>query len=309
MTKLGLHILEKMMSFDKKGKSLFTKTEVLFLIWLSRLQDDDGSVFGVHYKNASRDLGICFQSFYDVIKSLEKKGVIETDWYGKHGYWNFRILDNDYSSGNYSEKPYLNTNHLILHRPEFYNLSLNQIVIVLNIIKIMNFGSRNSKNNNISLRLETLMRWTGKSRRSVLKMIKGMSSIKHFLSFDVEGDNVFIPLGFNKFRLNELHPAKESDIKTFHAIKHTLHRMRNKSLLNNEDLKKMVDDICILMRQYKIKTFEAISGFVHDTLIGCGHLSPRYLHSLIRENVKKKKERAEAKVRFEKFKMSLATSN
>jgi len=255
MTKLALTIIDKISHIDENRKFLFTRIEVLLLIFLSRLQNDDGSVFGVHYKDVIMQLGISPTSFYDALKSLEIKNIIKIDWNSKHGYYDLRILNNDYSNGDYSKNPYLNTNHLILHSPAFYNLSLSQIIFILRIIRIMNFGSRKERNNYISLRLETIMGWVGKSRRSVLKMIKKMSSIKHFLSFEVEGNNVFIPLDYNKFRLNEHSPRKEADIKTFHALKHVLRKTKNKGLFVGDDIMNMAKDICGLIRQYKVKDF------------------------------------------------------
>jgi len=276
--KLSLKVLDKLLESG-------TNKDISLAIHLAQYQDEDGQVCGVHYKDVCQHLRMSFSSFYKSLHRLAANGIIKINWHGEdYGWWELRFIDNDYTTMDYKDNPFLNLNHEILHTPDFHQLSKSQKKIILAIIKIMNFRFRHrgEDRNHITLRLETFSRWTGKSKRSVLKMIHELSSIRHYISFSVEGDDVFIPLGRN-FNLHERRQGREVDIKSLHAIKFVLKKARNTTTLPLAQQQKAIDDILGLIRQYKIKYFKTISKYILATLEGCGYLSPKYLHSLIRD--------------------------
>ncbi|MCL2854353.1 MAG: helix-turn-helix domain-containing protein [Defluviitaleaceae bacterium] len=281
--KLALHNLDKLLQHGK-GK------DISLAIHLAQFQDDDGLVCGVHYGSVADALGMSYSSFYKSLNRLEAMGLIEIEWRRDvdnwhYGWWTLRFVDNDFSSKDYTAVPYMNMNHEILHSPKFHTLSRSQKIIILRIIKLMNY---HAKRDGISLRIETIVEWTGKSKRSVVRMLYELSridGIKEMVSFELDGDNVFIPFGdFGmNFKLNERRPRKEADTKTIHAIKFATRRMRSTSPVTADELHQAVTDICGLMRQHRIMDFRSKATLVMEAIKACGYLSARYVHYLIRE--------------------------
>lgn len=56
-----------------------TNKEIDFLIYISRFQDDNGKVYGIHYKELCETMHMSYQEFYNVKLSLEEKGFIKCE--------------------------------------------------------------------------------------------------------------------------------------------------------------------------------------------------------------------------------------
>lgn len=76
------------------GKSL-TGNEIDFIITLSHMQDEQGNVCGLYYKEMMQETGMSAQAFYDCKKSLQEKGLIEVQK-GINDY-NITLIGNDFS--------------------------------------------------------------------------------------------------------------------------------------------------------------------------------------------------------------------
>jgi len=258
-----------------------TGKDIDLAIHLAQFQDDDGLVCGIHYKNITSKLGISYSSFYKSLNRLESYGIINIDWRNDTkghgwGWWSVKFVNNDYSSKSYNAKPYLNVNHEVLHRQEFYNLSLSEKKIVLRVMRIMNYRTK-SKERGITLRLDTLMRWTGKSRRSVVRMISNLSVLSGMMTITLERNDVRIPTGPG-FNLSGRRSRHEADTKAAHAIHYVLNRIKCKI-----ESYQAIDGVRSVLRQYNIKGFRAIAAIVGQSIRECGYLSVKYVHSLIRE--------------------------
>lgn len=67
---------------DKLYNTKMNKSEILFLLFIAKLQEETGVVSGLYYKQLNenyKDLGFVFsyQSFYSAKKSLEKKELFK----------------------------------------------------------------------------------------------------------------------------------------------------------------------------------------------------------------------------------------
>ncbi|MCL2619381.1 MAG: hypothetical protein FWD97_00420 [Defluviitaleaceae bacterium] len=218
-----------------------------------------------------------------------------------YGYWSLKFVDNNFTPiqadadpnninpnnidpQEYKNKPYLNVNYEILHRPAFHKLSKSQKIIILNIIKLMNYHKGYSS---INLRIETVMGWVCKSRRSVVSMINSLAKnprINDMVSFILDGNNISIPFGIANvdFKLHERRPTKEADTKTTHAIIFAMHKMRAVLPASIDELRQVADTVCQLMRSYKVMGFSKKVALIMETIKACGFLSAQYIHSLLR---------------------------
>lgn len=130
MQKLKYVVLKKMI--EKK----LTSAEINFIIHISHYQDDSGKVLGVYYKNIMESLHISIQTFYDILRSLDKKGIIQ---YEKNFYsdWDIQILDNDFTNMEIACKEgYLSMQHNIFCCEEFQSLKAGAKLLAMDILKI-----------------------------------------------------------------------------------------------------------------------------------------------------------------------------
>lgn len=125
-----------------------TSKEIDFVISLSFYQNKKGVVQGITYKQMMDETGMCAQSFYDSLHSLEEKGVIRY-FNGKNDY-NIEILGNDftmYSDLDYSsgEVKYINTGCQLFHQRSFRKLKPKQKLLVMDIFNIIMASATNKK--------------------------------------------------------------------------------------------------------------------------------------------------------------------
>lgn len=127
----------------KMIQSKLTKTEVDFLIYLAKYQEDDGQVLGIYYKNVKEELGISIQKFYDLKKSLIKKGFVLANK-GHYTDWNIRIIDNDFDfhfeqeneNPKQKNEPYLNMNLKLFSNTDFKKLKAGEKLLALEFLRM-----------------------------------------------------------------------------------------------------------------------------------------------------------------------------
>ncbi len=125
-----------------------TSKEVDFIVWISRYQDSAGLVRGVYYKSVCEELQISPQTFYNVLRGLEVKGVIEVSKDNTYsGDWDIRIIDNDYSKepvrrGQKADN-YLDMGKEIFYNREFFQMKAKEKLMTMLYIMIAGAGSPN----------------------------------------------------------------------------------------------------------------------------------------------------------------------
>lgn len=132
MQKLKYAVLEKMI--EKEA----TSAEINFILYISHFQDDAGNVLGVYYRDIMKALHISAQKFYDILYSLEEKGIIRVE---KNFYsdWDIQILDNDFTyKGAYQkgQEGYLSTQHNIFYSEDFMRLKAGEKLLAMCFLKV-----------------------------------------------------------------------------------------------------------------------------------------------------------------------------
>ncbi len=140
MRKLKAEIIDKLIAARATG------AEIDFVIWLSHYQNEEGLVRGVYYRDAASELRMSYQTFYNVKRSLEEKGVIAVEKDERyHGDWDIRIVGNDFSGEDLAPgKPahnYLSTGNDVFYSREFYEMKANEKLMTMLYIKIAAAGS------------------------------------------------------------------------------------------------------------------------------------------------------------------------
>ncbi len=143
MQKLKLEVLKRMIAAQ------LSKYEVLFMITIARYQDSKGNVLGVYYKDICKELGrvsakqtISYQKYYDCIKSLETKGLIQVEKGFKDR--NIRISGNDFSYPGAFREGYISLNHVIFQLKDFGQMKANEMLLCMEFLKNIEAGNRGS---------------------------------------------------------------------------------------------------------------------------------------------------------------------
>jgi hypothetical protein len=89
---------------DKKA----TGKEIDFLLYIARFQNVEGIVESVYYKKTCMDLGMSYQTFYDVLAGLYEKQLINF-WKVSDFDYKVELIGNDFTNFDYKNcKGYLN---------------------------------------------------------------------------------------------------------------------------------------------------------------------------------------------------------
>lgn len=128
MQKLKNSIVEDMIA--KK----LTSKEIDFLLYISRFQDDNGRVDGVHYREVCENMHMSYQGFYDVKQSLTVKGLISCGKSSRIDH-DITILGNTFPSQEEFKKGYINTNHCIFFNEAFYKLKAGAKLLAMKLME------------------------------------------------------------------------------------------------------------------------------------------------------------------------------
>lgn len=111
-----------------------TNREMDFLLYIARYQDLAGNVPGVHNKDVCKHTGMCKQSFYTVMRSLEEKKIIKSVKRSEIDY-DILILDNDFSYTGAFQEGYVNLHRQIFHQKQFKTLKSNEKYLLMELLK------------------------------------------------------------------------------------------------------------------------------------------------------------------------------
>lgn len=247
-----------------KIMAVCTKKEIDLIIHIGQYQDCHGVVTGIYYKNILEAVDICKSTFYHMLNSLERKGIIKINYFSDYAYWEVEITNNVFVTQEDYKKGYLKLNYEILHSKEFIAMTKSEKIIVLNLLKLNDF-----RKHMIKLTYKRIQQWTGKSMRSVRKFLETLSRVFRIIKQD-KLCLVDCLCGFDT--------RKEIEANTLcnHVINYMLHK--NKCQSDSASIK----DAVTVFKQYKINAVNTMVNLLDKVITACGEIAPKYLNSLAR---------------------------
>lgn len=118
-------------------KAHLTSKEVDFMLFISRYQDSSGRIGGVHYKTLCEEMGMSYQEFYNVKRSLQEKGFICCE---KNNWMDHDITIIGNTELECKESGYINTNHNIFYEKSFYKLKAGAKLLAMYLMKVTRAG-------------------------------------------------------------------------------------------------------------------------------------------------------------------------
>ncbi len=135
MQKIKYCVLDKLLRAD------LSRAEMDFILHISHYQDDSGCVSGIYYRDICNALQISYQTFYDVLHSLQVKEIIAvTKAY--YGDWDVTILDNSFQDG---ITGYVSTGDDLFLDSDFQKCGPQEKLLALEFLKIAKNPSNGGK--------------------------------------------------------------------------------------------------------------------------------------------------------------------
>lgn len=236
MQKLKNSIIDKMIAAQ------LTSKEIDFLIYVSRFQDDFGCVTGVHYKEVCEAMNISYQGFYDVKKSLEKKGFISSEKSNRIDH-DITILNNSFQGQEDIKEGYINTNHNIFYMDNFFDLKAGAKLLAMHMMKVT-FSGKGSFNIGVEKFYDEETGFPKRFGVSKRVMRSYLMQIKKFFSVRVKDKKYFIAPQKEVYRK----PGQATEQDNF--AKHNVEVICRRNSIKNIGLKEL-RDVAMLIRQYK----------------------------------------------------------
>ena len=251
-----------------------TNKEVDFLIHIAHYQDETGFIRGIYYRDVCAACGMCKQTFYVVMRSLEAKGIIKVRKAEQD--YDILILDNDFSyAGSYNEG-YINVSRAVFDSEKFKRLRAKEKILMLHFMKMTheNAKSYQIRTENFYRKYTELLKVTKKALRGYLH------SLKMFFSIGKKEGKYFITFLARVFKARRI--ESETNQYIGHRMRTSCRRNKYKNVESS-----VIDDMVELAKQYRpyareqeYDIFDIISNCLERTR--GRNLNIKYLHRLIR---------------------------
>lgn len=234
----------------------------------------NGVVRGIYYKDIMEKCNMSQKTFYNVLDSLEQKGLIKST--RNNNDYDIIILDNDFSYEGARKEGYININNEVFGEEKFKKLKVNEKILLMLFMRntYLNKGTYRIGNDTFYEKYTELLGVTEKVLRGYLNSLK-----KFFNIYKSEG-NYFINFLADKFKEKI---EKEVDQLRDHTVR--ILCRRNKVDASSDQA---VKDTMQLIVQYQ-KEAKDKGKDIFDIMGAClevcrkSILNSKYLHKLIRK--------------------------
>lgn len=230
MQKLKNSILDRMIAEHLPSK------EIDFLLYVSRFQDDSGQVPGVHYRAASKTMGMSFQSFYDVKNALVKKKFIKSEKNDRIDH-DIMICGNYFQDETDLQAGYINTNQQMFLDPDFYKMKAGSKLLAMFLLKCSRAG-----NGTFIIGTEKFYRdYTNLFHVSVRVLRHYLKEVRKFFSIGIKD---------KKYYMSPLKKAyaKSGQTEIMNQTRHHVEVVCRRNRIRPQ--KEELQDVCGLIRQY-----------------------------------------------------------
>ena len=260
-----------------------TNKEIDFLLYISHYQDEErGKIMGIYYRDVCNACNMSIQTFYDVLRSLEKKEIIT---YTSVNYdYDITILNNDFSyKGSYSER-YVNVSKSVFDSMSFKNLRAKEKMLLMLLMKVTNEESKKSYQIGTGKFYEKYTALLGVTK-NILRTY--LHSLKKFFSIGRKDGKYFITYLVSIFKPKRA--ESETDQFLGHVVKVDCRRSKIKKV-EDASIKYTIG----LVKQYRQEARDQGSEIL-DIIHNCisysvqsfkdKMLNPKYVHKLVRQQL------------------------
>ena len=189
---IGMHKLKHSLLL-KLFKQKLTKEELNTVWFLCMHQDQSGLIIGVHYKMVAEFIDCCAQTFYNVLKSLQEKGIISVTQ-KETGDYDIYLIGNDFSDGDFT-CGYINLRKKFFKSKVFMQLKANEMLLVMELLYRCGCHGGMFKIGRSTF-IKNFMEEFGVTARTIERYLH---MIRHYFRITLKGKNyIFVPKAYTK---------------------------------------------------------------------------------------------------------------
>lgn len=258
-----------------------TNKEIIFLLHIARFQDDFGRVFGIYYRDVCNECRMSIQTFYDVLYSLNNKGIIT---YNRvRDDYDIVILENDMSYNGAYQEGYVNVSRKIFIEEKFRKLRANEKLLLL-LFMSATHEDRRIHQIGISKFYKNYTSLLGVTK-NILRTY--LHSLKAFFGIWRKDGKYFIAFQPKKFKFER--SVSETDQHLGHVVRVNCRRSKIKEI-NERSFK----DTIHIIKQYRKEArqqgkniLELIGECIANSVQNMKNrnLNEKYVHKLMRQQL------------------------
>lgn len=261
-----------------------TNREAEFLMYVARFQNDRGYIYGLFYSDVCKAVGMCKQTFYDTLKSLQRKGIITYTHDTFTHDFDVQILNNDFSYPESYKEGYINVSRKVFRSTRFCMLKAKEKLLLLQFMKIThsNQGSYQIGTAKFYAKYMGLLGVTKRVLRGYLH------SLRSFFTIGIKDGKYYINYLVSVFRETDV--VSEVDQFFGHAVNVSCRRSKIKDA-TEENVKETIT----LIKQYRQDAMDLAGRSILILIDECIRMSvqdkkrkilnSKYVHKLIREKL------------------------
>ena len=188
-----------------KLNTVSAKEMDLFIYLVMNMNQFNGYVEGLYYRDVMKVTGMCKQSFYNALKGLEEKGIIRIKKLSEIDY-NVQILGNEFPDNEARKKGYVKLNRKAFRKKEFWALKAHEKYMLLEFLKGTHENSSSLKIG-VKTFYDKYKKLLGVSER----VIRGyLHNLRNFFSIGIKNGNYYITYLHSVFE-DDSHKGKKSE--------------------------------------------------------------------------------------------------
>lgn len=240
MQKLSVEVLEKCIQQN------LTSAEINMLLYIARFQNDDGVVHGVYYKDVCDAIGLSYQGFYDCKKSLQNKGIIESE---KANYydWNIKIVNNSFIGKDNYGRGYVSVSSKMVKSKIFQKLRANAKIMALYLLREWQISFSKTRKKSYQILKDTFLKKFSGLGVSARMLRSYLTELTPFLSVYLENGRKYY-ITFKNDEIRNISTLSENDELREHEYIVSCRRNRIHNYTN-----KQKEDIFDVLKQYHVK--------------------------------------------------------
>lgn len=258
-----------------------TNKEVDFLLYVAHYQDDYGRIRGIYYRSVCEACDMCKQTFYDVLRSLERKGVIAVTHVDQD--FDVTILDNDFSYAGSYEEGYINVSRSVFDSEKFAMLRAKEKILLLHFMKVTHENVKSYQ-----IRVENFYQKYTELLGVTTKILRGyLHTLKEFFSIGTKDGKYFITFLASVF--NPRRVVSETDQYLGHMVQVSCRRSKIREIdahaLN--DTVQVIKQYRPTAREQGYDIIDIMADSIRASIAGYKDkaqrvLNPKYVHKLVR---------------------------
>lgn len=227
----------------QKLNTVTSKEMDLFFYLVMNMNQHNAYVEGVYYRDVMKVTGMCKQSFYNALKGLEEKEIVQVQKLSEVDY-NVLILGNHFPNVEELKKGYVKLNRKAFRKKEFWDLKAHEKYMLLEFLK-----GTHENGHSIRIGVKRFYEKYTKLLGVSVRVIRGyLHNLRKFFSIGIKDGKYFITYLHSVFK-DDVRKRKKGKTEEAWYLQHLVKKECWRNHIKYEE--KNLADTAYFPRQYK----------------------------------------------------------